>query len=182
MEPNRHFANASERAESQSVDVSNLNLQQLRALLHEHEDMSRKSLDYALSKKQSAERHHDIAREREAEAQAYLTRYEAAEVVVEALRKTIVDRSKLVLERRYEPSPVRALEKRQRVSTQNTSVTVRADQHEAFYEVGSRGGKAEGREPPDGPADEDDTGQSQCFDHRDHVVGETLHVVPLQGL
>jgi hypothetical protein len=129
MEPNRHFANASERAESQSVDVSNLNLQQLRALLHEHEDSSRKSLDYALSKKQSAERHHDIAREREAEAQAYLTRYEAAEVVVEALRKTIVDRSKLVLERRYEPSPVRALEKRQRVSTQNTSVTVRADQH-----------------------------------------------------
>lgn len=99
MEPNRQLANGSERAESQPFDVSNLNIQQLRALLHEHEDSSRTTLDNALSRKQSAERHHEIAREREAEAQAYLVRYEAAEVVVEALRKTIVNRSKLVLER-----------------------------------------------------------------------------------
>lgn len=88
-----------------SVDISTLNLQQLRSLLAEHENSSRKALDNALLKKQSAERHYEITREREAEAQSYLRRYEEAELVVQELRKAIVDRSKVVLERQYESSP-----------------------------------------------------------------------------
>jgi hypothetical protein len=75
MEPERSYADGSEPAESQA-DISTLNLQQLRALLHEHEDSSRRALDNALGKKQSAERHYEITREREAQAQSYLRRYE----------------------------------------------------------------------------------------------------------
>jgi len=116
MNSEQSYANGSEPA--QVVDISTLNLWHLRALLKEHEKSSRKALDKALLKKESAERHHEITRRREAEAQSYLSRYEAAELVVQELRKTIVDRSKLVLEKQYEPSPARALEKRQRVSQQ----------------------------------------------------------------
>jgi len=95
--------------------------------LAEREHSSRKALDSALLKKQSAERHYEITREREAEAQSFLRLYEEAELVVQELRKTTVDRTKLVLERQYEPSPVRAPEKRQRVAIPKTSVVVRAD-------------------------------------------------------
>ena len=71
MEPNRSLAQSSVPVERQSVDISTLDLQQLRSLLAEHENSSRKALDNALLKKQSAERHYEITREREAEAQSY---------------------------------------------------------------------------------------------------------------
>lgn len=115
-EVSRSQADASEPAEI--VDISHLDLRQLRTLLEEKELSSRDALDKALLKKQSAERYYELTRTREAEAQSYLHRYEDAEVVVQELRKAIVDRSKLVLERQFLSSPVPAREKRHHVSLQ----------------------------------------------------------------
>lgn len=120
MEINRSLADGSEPAEI--VDISNLDLRQLRTLLEEHELSSRDALDKALLKKQSAELYYELTRTREAQAQSYLRRYEDAEVVVQELRKAIVDRSKLVLERQFVTSPTPAREKRQHVSLQTRMI------------------------------------------------------------
>jgi len=117
MEITRSLADASEPVEI--VDTSNLDLQQLRTLLEEHELSSRNALDKALLKKQSAERYYELTRTRESEAQSYLRRYEDAELVVQELRKAIVDRSKLVLERQFVTSSVPAREKRHHVSIES---------------------------------------------------------------
>lgn len=114
MEVSRSQADGSEPVEI--VDISNLDLRQLRTLLEENELSSRDALDKALLKKQSAERYYELTRTREAEAQSYLRRYEDAEIIVQELRKAIVDRSKLVLERQFVTSPPPAREKRQHVS------------------------------------------------------------------
>lgn len=107
-------ADGSEPAEI--VDISTLDLRQLRTLLGENELSSRDALDKALLKKQSAERYYELARTREAEAQSYLRRNEDAEIFVQDLLKAIVDRSKLVLERQFVTSPTPAREKQQHVS------------------------------------------------------------------
>lgn len=83
MEVDQSRAEGSEPVEI--ADISNLDLQQLRALLEKHERSSRNALDSALLKKQSAERHYQITRTREAEAQSYLHLYEDAELLVQGL-------------------------------------------------------------------------------------------------
>ena len=116
MEAYQSPADGSEPADL--VDTWKLNLPQLRTLLEEHELSSRNALDNVLQKKQSAERYYELMRTREAEAQSYLRRYEEAELFVQELRKTIVERSKLVLERQYDQSTASAREKRHHVSLQ----------------------------------------------------------------
>lgn len=97
--------------------ASTLALPELEALLAQQEACSRDALGSALAKKEEAERLLEQASKSEDEAQILRVRYEETEMVIQELRKLIVEKNKQTLEKQFETtSRSQASAKRHHVS------------------------------------------------------------------
>ena len=100
-------------------NVSTLSLAQLEAILADQEAESRKELDKAFTGIRQAARYRKAAVKCEDNSRAARSRYEDAEIVINELRKIIVERNKQIIDGQVEPHQARASEKRRRVSGSN---------------------------------------------------------------
>ena len=113
----RHQSNGPAVEEIPEVPhISTLSLAQLEAALEQQEAYSREALGNAFAGRQEAEPHREAAVQCDANAKAYLFRYEEAELVIHELRKALVAQNRNILDGGVEPGRVQALVKRQHVS------------------------------------------------------------------